>query len=46
MKLNEYIDHTKLGFSVTEKQIETLCLEARTYAFKKCLYQPDLYFRS
>lgn len=40
MKLNEYIDHTKLGFSVTEKQIETLCLEARTYAFKSVCINP------
>ena len=40
MKLNKYIDHTKLGANVTKAQIDQLILEAKTYDFKSVCVNP------
>lgn len=40
MKLNKYIDHTKLGANVTKDQIDKLLSEAKTYDFKSVCVNP------
>ena len=40
MELNKYIDHTALKSAVTEKEIETLCNEAKKYNFKSVCVNP------
>lgn len=40
MKLNKYIDHTKLGANVTKAQIDQLISEAKTYDFKSVCVNP------
>lgn len=40
MKLNKYIDHTKLGANVTKAQIDQLIFEAKTYDFKSVCVNP------
>jgi len=40
MKLNTYIDHTKLGPTVTQDQIDTLIEEAIRYKFKSVCVSP------
>ncbi|WP_162146824.1 deoxyribose-phosphate aldolase [Acholeplasma granularum] len=40
MKLNQYIDHTKLGPLVTRADIEKLCQEAREFNFKSVCVSP------
>lgn len=40
MELGSYIDHTKLGFTVTTKQVEKLCEEAREYHFASVCVPP------
>lgn len=40
MKLNRMIDHTKLGPTVTLKDIDKLVLEAKTYNFKSVCVDP------
>ena len=42
MELGSYIDHTKLGFTVTTKQVEKLCEEAREYHFASvCVHNKE-----
>lgn len=41
MLLNKYIDHTKLGPAVLEKDIIKLCEEARTYDFMSVCVNPN-----
>ncbi len=40
MKLNKYIDHTKLGANVSKAQIDQLIEEAKTYDFKSVCINP------
>ena len=40
MKLNKYIDHTKLGPTVTKADVEKLCKEAVEYDFKSVCIDP------
>ena len=40
MKINEYIDHTKLGPLVTQEQIDQLLEEAKKYHFKSVCVTP------
>jgi deoxyribose-phosphate aldolase len=40
MKLNKYIDHTKLGANVSQAQIDQLIEEAKTYDFKSVCVNP------
>ncbi|MDR2828170.1 MAG: deoxyribose-phosphate aldolase [Acholeplasmatales bacterium] len=40
MELNKYIDHTKLGFYVSKKDITKLCEEAVRYGFKSVCVNP------
>jgi len=40
LELSSYIDHTKLGFVVTEKEIERLCDEARESHFASVCVPP------
>lgn len=40
MKLNKYIDHTKLGPTVTKEEIIKLCEEARKYDFMSVCVDP------
>lgn len=40
MNLSKYIDHTKLGPTVTAKEIKKLCLEAMEYNFKSVCVDP------
>ena len=40
MTLNKYIDHTKLGPTVTKEEIIKLCEEARKYDFMSVCVDP------
>lgn len=40
MKLNKYIDHTKLGANVSKEQIDTLITEAKKYDFMSVCINP------
>lgn len=44
--INQLIDHTKLGFSVTNEQIDKLCQEAIEYQFKSVCVNPIYVKRS
>lgn len=40
MKLNKYIDHTKLGANISKADIDKLLTEAKTYDFKSVCVNP------